>query len=94
LCRHGPARVVTPLAHWRKTRAKQRAEASTMSKPVLKGLPPIRAARRGRCAMGRHVAETSHVTDERGVVRSRCRLCGADLVRLIGRSWIVSATLG
>jgi hypothetical protein len=65
-----------------------------MSKPVLKSLPPIRRARRGRCAMGRHVAETAHVTDEKGLVRSRCRLCGADLVRLVGRSWIVSGCLG
>ncbi|MBV9930082.1 MAG: hypothetical protein JO013_03965 [Alphaproteobacteria bacterium] len=65
-----------------------------MSKPVPRSLPPIRRARRGRCAVGRHVAEPDHVTDDKGLVRSRCQLCGADLVRLVGRSWIVSGRLG
>jgi|GEM_PF-5322908 len=67
---------------------------AAMSKPVPRSLPPIRRARRGRCQQGRHVAEANHVTDEKGVVRSRCRLCGADLVRIVGRSWIVSGRLG
>jgi len=65
-----------------------------MSKPVLASPPPIRRARRGRCAVGRHVAEPARTTDDKGLVRSRCRLCGADLVRLVGRSWIVSGSLG
>lgn len=65
-----------------------------MSKPVLPNLPPIRRARRGRCKMGRHVAVAERTVDERGVLRSRCRLCGIDLVQIVGRSWIVSGRLG
>jgi hypothetical protein len=65
-----------------------------MSKPVLGMLPPLRRARRGRCKQGRHVAEATHVIDAKGLLRSRCRLCGADLIRLVGRSWIVSGRLG
>lgn len=65
-----------------------------MSKPILRALPPIRPARRGRCKAGRHVAEPQRTTDERGLVRSRCRFCGAELIQMIGRSWIVSGRLG
>jgi hypothetical protein len=70
------------------------ADLGAMSKPVLRGLPQIRPARRGRCTQGRHIAEQSRREDEAGLLRSRCRLCGAELVQLIGRSWIVSGRLG
>jgi hypothetical protein len=67
---------------------------AAMSKPVLGPLPPIRPARRSRCKAGRHVAEPVRTTDATGLLRSRCRFCGADLVQMIGRAWIVSGRLG
>jgi hypothetical protein len=65
-----------------------------MTKPILNRRPPIRAARRGRCKLGRHLADAQRTPDERGLLRSRCRLCGVELVQLFGRSWIVSGKLG
>ncbi|HMC93097.1 MAG TPA: hypothetical protein VKI45_11610 [Allosphingosinicella sp.] len=65
-----------------------------MTTPLLSRRPPIRAARRGRCKLGRHLAEAARHTDERGLLRSRCRLCGAELVQMFGRAWIVSGKLG
>lgn len=50
--------------------------------------------RKLRCRQGRHLPEALPHTDERGLLRCRCRLCGAELVQLFARSWIVSGKLG
>jgi hypothetical protein len=82
------------LPHSGKTGAKDRRESEPMNKPLPSRRPPIRSARRGRCKLGRHLADPAQQVDERGLLRSRCRLCGAELVQLFGRAWIVSGKLG
>lgn len=65
-----------------------------MSKPVLQPTLSPGRARRLRCRQGRHLPDPVRETDQRGLLRTRCKLCGAELVQMFSRSWIVSGKLG
>jgi hypothetical protein len=65
-----------------------------MTKPAEKRPHRVSRARRACCRLGRHLPDPIRRTDERGLLRSRCRLCGAELVQLFARAWIVSGPLG
>ena len=64
-----------------------------MSKPVLHGVAGTRRRHRS-CAEGRHAPGEARSRDDAGFLRTRCRLCGAELVQIFPRSWIVSGMLG
>jgi hypothetical protein len=65
-----------------------------MSKLAANRRAPAGRASRSRCRQGRHLPDAMQRSDERGLLRTRCRLCDAELVQLFGRSWIVSGKLG
>lgn len=65
-----------------------------MSKPVLREPPRTKRRRFRSCANGRHAPNDLRWRDHQGFLRSRCRLCRAELVQMFARSWIVSGLLG
>jgi hypothetical protein len=65
-----------------------------MSRPVLTRAKEERCYGIRACQQGRHSPASVRCSEAGDFPRSHCRYCGAELVQLFARSWIVSGMLG